>query len=453
MLSSATTRAAQWVSAHPRSLATSVTLVLAGFGAAAFGIAPLVPDASQLPKRLLTEVVMPRDVESQLAALAEHELQLYRGDLTRATDTADSLLRRLGVSDASASAFLRSDPVARKLLDGRGGKMVQVSMDESGALRELVARFAVADAGMADTHFTRLSMLRINGKLQAKVETAALSAQVRLGSGTVRSSLFAATDEARIPDGVASQLAEVFGTDIDFHSELRRGDSFNVVYESLTADGEPITWNAAAGRVIAAEFVNKGRTHTAIWFRDASGKGGYFGLDGQSKHRSLLASPLEFSRVTSGFAMRMHPTMNEWKQHKGVDFSAPAGTSVRNVGDGVVEFAGWQNGYGNVVQVNHSRERSTIYAHLSRIDVKQGQRVDQGAHLGAVGATGWATGPHLHFEFKVAGLNQDPLAIARSSETVAIAPNALATFAVLASSMKGRLDVAVTLAHAGSYAE
>ena len=428
-------------------------MVLAGFGAAAFGIAPLVPDASQLPKRLLTEVVMPRDVESQLAALAEHELQLYRGDLTRATDTADSLLRRLGVSDASASAFLRSDPVARKLLDGRGGKMVQVSMDESGALRELVARFAVADAGMADTHFTRLSMLRINGKLQAKVETAALSAQVRLGSGTVRSSLFAATDEARIPDGVASQLAEVFGTDIDFHSELRRGDSFNVVYESLTADGEPITWNAAAGRVIAAEFVNKGRTHTAIWFRDASGKGGYFGLDGQSKHRSLLASPLEFSRVTSGFAMRMHPTMNEWKQHKGVDFSAPAGTSVRNVGDGVVEFAGWQNGYGNVVQVNHSRERSTIYAHLSRIDVKQGQRVDQGAHLGAVGATGWATGPHLHFEFKVAGLNQDPLAIARSSETVAIAPNALATFAVLASSMKGRLDVAVTLAHAGSYAE
>ena len=427
--------------------------MLAGFGAAAFGIAPLVPDASLLPKRLLTEVVMPRDVESQLAALAEHELQLYRGDLTRATDTADSLLRRLGVSDASASAFLRSDPVARKLLDGRGGKMVQVSMDESGALRELVARFAVADAGMADTHFTRLSMLRINGKLQAKVETAALSAQVRLGSGTIRSSLFAATDEARIPDGVASQLAEVFGTDIDFHSELRRGDSFNVVYESLTADGEPITWNAAAGRVIAAEFVNKGRTHTAIWFRDASGKGGYFGLDGQSKHRSLLASPLEFSRVTSGFAMRMHPTMNEWKQHKGVDFSAPAGTSVRNVGDGVVEFAGWQNGYGNVVQVNHSRERSTIYAHLSRIDVKQGQRVDQGAHLGAVGATGWATGPHLHFEFKVAGLNQDPLAIARSSETVAIAPNALATFAVLASSMKGRLDVAVTLAHAGSYAE
>ena len=392
-------------------------------------------------------------VESQLAALAEHELQLYRGDLTRATDTADSLLRRLGVSDASASAFLRSDPVARKLLDGRGGKMVRVSMNEAGALHELVARFAVADTEMADTHFTRLSMLRINGKLQAKVETAALSSQVRLGSGTIRSSLFAATDEARIPDGVASQLAEVFGTDIDFHSELRRGDSFNVVYESLTADGEPITWNAAAGRVIAAEFVNKGRTHTAIWFRDASGKGGYFGLDGQSKHRSLLASPLEFSRVTSGFAMRMHPTMNEWKQHKGVDFSAPAGTSVRNVGDGVVEFAGWQNGYGNVVQVNHSHERSTIYAHLSRIDVKQGQRVDQGAHLGAVGATGWATGPHLHFEFKVAGLNQDPLAIARSSEAVAISPNTMAVFAVLANSMKGRLDVAETLAHAASYAE
>lgn len=453
MLASATTRAAQWVSIHPRSLTTSVTLVLAGFGAAAFGIAPLVPDASNLPKRLLTEVVNPQDVEVQLAALAEHELQLYRSDLTRATDTADSLLRRLGVSDPSAAAFLRNDLVARRLLDGRGGKMIRVSIDESGALRELVARFAVADVEMAGTHFVRLSMLRINGKLQAKVETAALSAQVRLGSGTVRSSLFAATDEARIPDSVASQLAEVFATDIDFHSELRRGDSFSVVYEALTADGEPITWNAAAGRVIAAEFVNGGRSHTAIWFRDANGKGGYFGFDGRNKHRSLLASPLEFSRVTSGFAMRMHPTMNEWKQHKGVDYSAPTGTPVRNVGDGVVEFAGWQNGYGNVVQVKHSNERSTIYAHLSRIDVKQGQHVDQGVRLGAVGATGWATGPHLHFEFKVAGLNQNPLAIARSSEAVAVALATMPAFTLLSNSLKGQLEVAETLAHTSQYAE
>ena len=138
-----------------------------------------------------------------------------------------------------------------------------------------------------------------------------------------------------------------------------------------------------------------------MWFKDGDGKGAYFGLDGQSKQRSFLASPLEFSRVTSGFAMRMHPILNSWKQHKGVDYGAPTGTPIRAIGDGVVEFAGWQNGYGNVVQVRHGNERLTVYAHLSRIEVAKGQKVDQGAIIGAVGQTGWATGPHLHFEVKI----------------------------------------------------
>src|SRR6185369_17541342 len=209
---------------------------------------------------------------------------------------------------------------------------------------------------------------RVGGIWQAQVETAPLAAQVRLGSGTIRNSLFAATDEAHIPDPVASQVAEIFATDIDFHRELRRGDSFNIVYEALTADGEPITWNQASGKVLAAEFVNNGKTYSAVWFKDPTqpGKGGYFDLNGQSKRRSFLAAPLEFSRVTSGFAMRFHPILQTWKQHNGVD------------------YGGWQNGYGNVVQIKHSNNRSTVYAHLSRIDVRKGQRVEQGARIGAV---------------------------------------------------------------------
>ena len=180
-----------------------------------------------------------------------------------------------------------------------------------------------------------------------------------MGSGTVRSSLFAATDDARIPDNVATQLADVFATDIDFRRQLQRGATFSVVYEALTADGEPITWGPSiAGRVLAADFVNGGQTYSAIWFQDGDGKGAYFGFDGQSKKRAFLASPLEFSRVTSGFAMRMHPILNTWKQHKGVDFGAPIGTPMRAVGDGTVEFAGWQNGYGNVVDIKHSAQRS-----------------------------------------------------------------------------------------------
>jgi murein DD-endopeptidase MepM/ murein hydrolase activator NlpD len=444
----------RFVSAHPRSLSAAVLVALAGFGVTAFGIAPLAPDAANIPKRLVTEDVTPDGIQSQLDALAEHELQLYRTDLTRASDTADSLLKRLNVSDAAAAMFLRTDPIARKLLEGRGGKMVQVQTDEYGALTELVARYAPANAEQLATHFTRLSINRAAGKLVAAVETAPLAAQVRMGSGTIRTSLFAATDEARIPDNVATQLADVFATDLDFHRQLRNGDTFSVVYEALTADGEPITWGpSTAGRVLAADFVSNGHSYSAVWFKDAQGKGAYYNLDGQSKKRAFLASPMEFSRVTSGFAMRMHPILNSWKQHKGVDYGAPAGTAIRAVGEGTVDFAGWQNGYGNVVEIRHSNQRSTLYAHMSHIDVKRGAHVEQGQRIGAVGSTGWATGPHLHFEVKVGGVQQDPTIMAKASESLTLAPGAKAQFAQLARNLKGQLEVADSITSSSAYAE
>lgn len=453
-LASAANHTGDFVMAHPRSLSAAVTLALAGFAATAFGIAPSVPDASDLPKRMVTESVTPQSIESQIDALAAYGLQLYRSDSTRAGDTADALLRRLNIDDPAAASFLRTDPLARRLFEGRYGKMVQARTESSGVLGELVARYAAGDAQQSGSQFTRLRISRQGSKFESGIETGMLVARLRMGSGTVRTSLFAATDEARIPDGVASQLAEVFATDIDFHRELRRGDTFSVLYEVMTADGEPITWSSASvGRVVAAEFVNGGRRYSALWFEGAAGKGSYYGFDGQSRRRSFLASPLEFSRVTSGFAMRMHPLQNRLQQHQGVDYAAPSGTAVRSVADGVVDFAGWQNGYGNVVQLKHGNDRSTIYAHLSRIDVTQGQRVDQGARLGAVGATGWATGPHLHFEFKVGGHNEDPMAIAKSSESVVIGPSAKADFTLLARTAKGQLELAQTLGRAGTAAE
>jgi murein DD-endopeptidase MepM/ murein hydrolase activator NlpD len=448
-------RAGRFIAAHPRGLTTAVMLSLAGFAVTAFGIAPMAPDASDLPKRIVTENVTPEDVQSQLDALADHELQLYRNDLTRSSDTADSLLKRLNVSDAAAAQFLRTDPTARRLLEGRGGKMVRVRTDENGKLTELIARYAASDPDQLATHFTRLAIRPIAGKLLAMIETVPLATQVRLGSGTIVTSLFAATDEARIPDNVATQLADVFSTDVDFHHQLRKGDTFSVVYEALTADGEPITWGpTSAGRVLAADFVNNGHTYSAVWFADAHGKGAYFDFSGQSKKRAFLASPMEFSRVTSGFAMRMHPILNAWKQHKGVDYGAPTGTPIRAVGDGVVDFAGWQNGYGNVVEIRHSNLRSTLYAHMSRIDVSRGAHVEEGQRIGAVGATGWATGPHLHFEFKVAGVQRDPLTMAKTSESITLTPEARAEFARLAGSLKSQLEVADrSIASAGAYAE
>ena len=252
---------------------------------------------------------------------------------------------------------------------------------------------------------------------------------------------------------MASQLAEIFSADIDFRRDLHPGDSFTALYEALTADGEVITWNPASGRVLAAEFVNEGRRHSAVWFKDVAGKGRYFDLAGASKQHQFLASPLEYSRVSSGFAMRMHPIANQWRQHKGIDYAAPAGTAVRAVGGGVVDFAGWQNGYGNVVELTHGQERSTVYAHLSRIDVQKGQQVEIGTALGQVGATGWATGPHLHFEVKMRGEHQDPTSLAKASDVQPLGGASLAQFRSLAQSLRSQLEVAGTLHRATGYAE
>ena len=430
-----------------------------GFAATAFGIAPLAPDAAELPQRLVVEAVQPEGLTEQIEALAGHGVSLFRSEQLRSGDTADSLLKRINVVDAAAAAFLRNDPTARGIFQGRSGKMIQARVNSTGQLEELVSRSAPDDSSLMGSHFKRLRITRAPaaaGGFVVATALAPLETEVRLGSGTVRQSLFAAADEARLPDAVASQIAEIFSADIDFHRELRRGDTFSVVFETLTADGESISWNQGTGRVLAAEFVNQGQVHTAVWFKDpgaASNKGAYYDMNGQNKRRSFLASPLEFSRVTSGFAMRLHPIMRTWRQHNGIDYGAPSGTAVRTVGDGVVEFAGRQGGYGNVVKVRHSNDRTTVYAHLSRIDVRQGARVEQGATIGAVGATGWATGPHLHFEFIVKGDHVNPIVVAQSSETNVVSGTARAGFQQWTSSVRGQLDVAHSAAARSNYAE
>jgi len=445
------TRLGRWAHAHPRRLAGGTVAVLAGFAVTAFGVAPLAPDAAQLPRRQVIEAYQPEALDAQLDALAAQPLVLQRHELTRSADSADAVMKRLGLVDAELAAFLRTDVLSRKLWRGRAGKLVEATADRNGHLQRLVARYPAEDDAQFSTHFSRLTLERdAQGHLQSRFETAPLGSTSRLASGRIRSSLFAATDEAGIPDAIASQMAEVFSTDIDFHRELRKGDTFSVVYESLTADGEPVTWNQGAGRVLAAHFINAGREHSAVLYTEPGGRSAYFDLDGRSKRRAFLASPLAFSRVTSGFAMRFHPIQQTWKAHLGVDYGAPTGTPVRAVGDGVIEVAGPQNGYGNVVQIRHGGDKLTVYAHLSRIDVKRGQRIAQGERIGAVGATGWATGPHLHFEFRVAGIHRDPLTIAKAAETLTLDAAARPRFAALAQGLQAQLKVADALdGHAG----
>jgi len=437
---------------HPRRISAAVLAVLAGSAMTAFGVAPLsaLPESATPLVTQVTEAIEPAALPAQLQGLDLQSMRLYRSDVTRSADTADSLLKRLGVDDAQAAQFIRNDPLAATLLQGRLGKSVKAVVDQ-GRLLELVVRGPADTSADIDTHFTRLTLSRLpQGGFSVDRAVLPLERLPQMGSATIQSSLYAAADDARIPDAVTNQIAEIFGNDIDFRRELRKGDAFSVLYEAHLADGEPVTWGNHAGRVLAARFINQGEEHNAVWFQEAGRKGSYFDLTGRSKVRAFLSSPLAFSRVTSGFAMRFHPIHRTWRAHLGVDFGAPTGTPVRTVGEGQVSFSGWQNGYGNVVHVLHSGNRTTVYAHLHRIDVRRGERVEQGQRIGTVGSTGWATGPHLHFEFKMGNQQVDPMKIARESETLQLSPTALAQFRNLAVDVAQRLRTASEWQAAGA---
>jgi len=444
--------ASQTLQNYPKRITAVIAALMLGGGGGAFAVASFAPDAADLPVREVMESVQALPLPDTDNLLALTPLNLFRSEITRSSDTADTLLKRMGVDDSAAAAFIRNDTTARQVLLGRNGRSVTAETNDNHGLIKLSARWSAED----DNSFKRLVIESTPKGFVSRVESAPLTVSSRLVSGTIQSSLFAATDEARIPDAIAIQVAEIFSGDIDFHRALRKGDRFSVVYETLEGDGEPLR----AGRVLSAEFVNNGKTFQAMWFQTplagqaplatASGKGGYYTLDGQSLRRAYLASPMEFSRLTSGFKMRFHPILKTMRAHLGVDYGAPTGTPVRSVGDGVVEYAGTQGGFGNVVFINHGKQHTTVYAHLSRIDVRKGQTVSQSQNIGAVGATGWATGPHLHFEFRVNGEHRDPMTLAQQSEAVPVAASAKPVFAKMASEARVALAAAASMQQASA---
>jgi murein DD-endopeptidase MepM/ murein hydrolase activator NlpD len=432
-------RAAHALEHHPKHVTALIAALLLGGGGGAFAVASLAPEPADVPVREVLESVNPMPLQAQLDALDVHSFNLFRTDSTRASDTVEALLARLGVDDPKAVAYLRTEPTFRTQVLGRAGRGVTAEATANQSLDKLSVRWSPTDDGT----FKRLVIERQpQGQFTSRVESAPLVAATRMGSATIRTSLFAAADDGRIPDSVITQVIDIFSGDIDFHHSLHAGDRFNVVYESLEADGEPMR----TGRILSVEFVNKGKLHQAMWFQEPGAKGAYYTLDGKSLQSSYLASPMEFSRITSSFAMRFHPILHKWRAHLGTDYGAVTGTPVRTVGDGVVEFAGEQNGFGNVIIVKHNNTDQTLYAHLSRIDVRPGQGVTQGQKIGAVGATGWATGPHLHFEFRVNGVHQDPSLIARRSDALPLTAQARPQFDRLARSMRMQLAAAASAA-------
>ncbi|RZL63391.1 MAG: M23 family peptidase [Variovorax sp.] len=434
-------RVAHTFRSYPKQITTAIAALLLCAGGGAFAVASLGPDAADLPVQQVLEAVTPLSFATQTEALDNHNFTLFRTDVTRASDTADALLKRLGIEDAVASAFIRSHAEARGALFNRVGRTVTAEATQENRLERLSARW-MPDG---DGGFKRMVVESTPAGFVVRTENDALTPSSRLASGVVRSSLFAATDAARIPDSVASQLADIFAGDVDFRA-LRKGDRFAVVYETFEADGQSLR----SGRVLSAEFESNGKLHQALWFQPPGQKGSYYRPNGDSLRRAYLSSPVEFSRVSSGFAMRMHPILNSWRQHNGIDFAAPTGTAVRTVGDGTVSFAGTQSGYGNIVIINHRDNQQTAYAHLSRIDVKVGQAVSQGDSVGAVGSTGWATGPHLHFEFRVDGEYRDPTTLAQQDGGVPLSPAARPAFDRMALAARAELAAAFSVVQASA---
>jgi len=406
-----------FVARHPKHVTAALAVVLLGGGGGAFAVANLGPDASNLPVRMLVETLETPNLDQQVAALEQKTLKLYRNDITRGTDTAESLLRRLGLVDSVAADFIRKTPEVRQALLNRSGRNLSVEANEQQQLLTLTTRWLKSDN---DSQFQRMVITRNdNNQFSVRTDSAPLTASVRMTGGTVASSLYAASDEARLPDSVTRQLADVFSGQIDFHRALRKGAVFSVVYETLEAEGEPLR----AGRLLSAEITNDKKTYDAVWFQEPGQKGAYYTMSGDSLRRAFLASPMPYSRRTSGFGMREHPILQTMRAHMGVDYAAPVGTPVIAVADGVVAESSFQGGYGNMVVIQHNANQSTAYAHLSRMNVRKGQAIKQGDVVGAVGSTGLSTGPHLHFEFRINGRHVDPLTLAQqgSSEPISAA--------------------------------
>jgi murein DD-endopeptidase MepM/ murein hydrolase activator NlpD len=375
--------------------------IAACFGVvAAFGNVPGGPESSIAQQNIVESLSL-----SQAAPIDESPALFIREEKVRPGDSAYSLLGRLGVENSrlidAARANTQAQPLFRQLSPG---KTITAFMDREGQLHSLIFP-------LNDKQDQALELDNTKDGLRILQKALALETRVVVKSADINYSLFGATDAAGIPDGIASQLVDIFGGDVDFHRDLRKGDHFSVAYETIMHLGKPLR----SGRILAAEFVNDGQSYKAVWFQNSEGQGGYYTPDGKSLRKAFLRSPLEFSRVTSGFSLsRFHPVLQQWRAHKGVDYGAPIGTHVKATGDAVIDFVGTQNGYGKVVILKHQGPYTTLYGHLSGFasGLHKGSRISQGDIIGYVGQTGLASGPHLHYEFRIDGIFKNPLSVA-----------------------------------------
>jgi murein DD-endopeptidase MepM/ murein hydrolase activator NlpD len=319
----------------------------------------------------------------------------------QAGDSLSGIFRKLKLSFTDLYHITHAKPLGREFSKIIPGKTLEIKTDKDGNLEQLIYPRNILETLVATRSKEGFAVELISKDIDARISSV---------QGVINSSLFVDGKKAGLPDRLIMQLADIFAWDVDFALNIRPGDQFTVLYKTLYVnDKEVIT-----GDIIAAEFVNRGKTYTAVLFEDDDGKVNYYTPDGRSMRKAFLRTPVDFARISSRFNLRRkHPVLNRIRAHKGVDYAAKKGTPVKVTGDGVVTFRGHKGGYGRVVIIQHGQHYSTLYAHLSKYKrgLKKGDRVKQGDVIAYVGMSGLATGPHLHYEFRIDGAHRNPLTV------------------------------------------
>lgn len=353
-------------------------------------------EAGYLPVRtIISDIVLP-----SINPQKNPNETFWQTDEVRRHDTLNVIFDRMTIRDKAALKFFMYNPdtsaLNTQLVPGRN---IDAKIDTNGKLLHLA--YELPD------HQRLVAKLTPDG-FKVNTQKPALVKREVFRSVRIKSSLFGATDEADVPDRIALKIANIFSSEIDFNEDLRPNDTINVVYEGFFNNGDMM----GTGNILAVEVVNRNKTYNAIHFGKASTKYAYYTPEGKSLHKSFLRSPLEFTRVSSSFSRgRYHPVLHRVRAHKGVDLAARKGTRIKASGDGVVKFKGRKGGYGNTIILQHRNHMETLYGHLSRFakGLRKGQKVEQGDIIGFVGMSGLATGPHLHYEFRLKGVHHDPM--------------------------------------------
>ena len=329
--------------------------------------------------------------ESDISEELEHTV--------KSGENLSSIFSKMDLSREDLHKILHANATGKMFADVEPGRDLIATVSPNGELEQL--RYT-------KNPFETLVATRHDDEFDVKILSKKIDYQIASAKGAIKSSLFEDGQQAGLPGKLILKIPDIFAWDIDFAQNLKEGDQFTVVYEKLFVDGKEFD----CGDILSVEFVNQNKTYTAVRFADNQGHTGYYNPEGQGLRKAFLLTPMDFAVISSNFDLhRMHPILHTIRAHKGVDYSAPIGSPVKTTADGRIVFRGKKNGYGNVVEIEHGEKYSTLYAHLSgfKSGQKLGSTIKQGDVIGYVGKTGLATGPHLHYEFRIDGQHVNPV--------------------------------------------